>query len=59
MGSLLMRRILDEAADKGVPVRIHVERNNPALHLYHRLGFQQVDDQGVYFLMQWNPDATP
>ena len=34
-------------------VRIHVERNNPALHLYERLGFRQIGDTGVYLLLEW------
>jgi ribosomal protein S18 acetylase RimI-like enzyme len=55
IGGALMREILDEAAAAGKPVRIHVERNNPAMRLYHRLGFRQIEDQGVYLFMQWNP----
>ena len=53
IGGALMRQVLDEAALLGKPVRIHVERNNPAMHLYERLGFRQVEDQGVYWLMEW------
>lgn len=52
IGGALMRRILDEAAMLGKPVRIHVERNNPAMRLYKRLGFEQIEDQGVYWLME-------
>jgi len=55
IGGGLMRQILDEAAISGKPVRIHVERNNPAMRLYTRLGFQKVEDQGVYWLMEWLP----
>ena len=60
IGGALMRRILDDAALVGKPVRIHVERNNPAMHLYDRLGFRKVEDQGVYWLMEWLPgNAQP
>jgi len=52
IGGALMRRVLDEAAMLGKPVRIHVERNNPAMRLYERLGFNQVEDKGVYWLME-------
>ena len=55
LGRSLMEGILTEGQKVGKPVRIHVERNNPALHLYHRLGFESVEDQGVYFLMEWRP----
>ena len=27
------------------------------MHLYDRLGFRQVEDQGVYWLMEWNAAA--
>ena len=53
VGGWLMRRVLSEAASVGKKVRIHVERNNPALRLYERLGFTQIEDQGVYLLMEW------
>ena len=55
IGGRLMRDVLDEAALTGKPVRIHVERNNPAMKLYDRLGFRKVEDQGVYWLMEWSP----
>jgi len=35
-----------------------VERFNPALRLYQRLGFRHVEDQGPYYLMEWRPGAT-
>ena len=57
LGSGLMNDILTEAGAAGKPVRIHVERNNPALSLYSRLGFRQVEDQGVYHLMEWRPEG--
>jgi ribosomal protein S18 acetylase RimI-like enzyme len=53
IGGRLMNRVLDEGREAALPVQIHVERNNPAMRLYDRLGFQQVEDQGVYYLMRW------
>ena len=58
IGGALMQQVLDEAAAVGKPVRIHVERNNPAMRLYDRLGFQEIEDQGVYWLMEWAPTRT-
>ena len=55
IGSALMKDILAEGARAKLPVRIHVERSSPALRLYDHLGFYQVDDQGVYYLMEWQP----
>jgi ribosomal protein S18 acetylase RimI-like enzyme len=57
IGSHFMREILAEGEAAGVPVRIHVERYNPALRLYHRLGFRPIGDEGVYYLMEWKPKS--
>lgn len=57
VGGEIMQSLLDEAADCGKSVTIHVEHNNPALHLYQRLGFREVEDQGVYYLMEWSKDG--
>lgn len=55
VGGALLRDVLEEARRAGKPVRIHVERNNPAVGLYERLGFRPVGDTGVYFLMEAPP----
>jgi ribosomal protein S18 acetylase RimI-like enzyme len=55
LGAALMRDLMDEAAAVGKGVQIHVEKFNPALHLYRRLGFVTEQDKGVYDLMRWSP----
>jgi ribosomal protein S18 acetylase RimI-like enzyme len=55
LGTRLLRQLLDRGAAAGKPVTIHVEAFNPALRLYQRLGFQQVDTNGVHLLMRWTP----
>ena len=55
IGGRLMNQVLDEGRQAGLPVQIHVEQNNPAMRLYDRLGFERVEDQGVYWLMRWAP----
>jgi len=57
IGTAILAAILSEGQRLAVPVRIHVERFNPALRLYTRLGFRQIADQGVYYLMEKTPDA--
>ncbi|MDY7092533.1 MAG: GNAT family N-acetyltransferase [Acidobacteriota bacterium] len=57
LGGRLLEELLAEAREAGKAVRIHVERNNPALRLYHRLGFESIEDQGVYYLMEWRPES--
>jgi ribosomal protein S18 acetylase RimI-like enzyme len=53
IGSALVAALQREAAAAGKPLRIHVERFNPALRLYERLGFRQIEDRGVYLFMEW------
>lgn len=48
IGTALLRQLQAEAQASGKPLRIHVERFNPALPLYERLGFRQIEDKGVY-----------
>ncbi len=52
IGSTLLKNLLTESHANGKPLRIHVEKNNPALKLYERLGFKEIEDKGVYYLME-------
>lgn len=54
-GGALVRDLLDEAAAAAKPMSIHVEKFNPAMRLYRRLGFVTAEEQGVYDLMRWTP----
>ncbi|MGH9445427.1 MAG: GNAT family N-acetyltransferase [Terriglobia bacterium] len=53
IGTLIVRRLMVEASDRGAPLRLHVERNNRALRLYDRLGFQVITGGPVYLEMEW------
>jgi len=55
VGTALLRDLLDEADAAGKCVTIHVERFNPALRLYERLGFAVAEDKGVYLLLERLP----
>jgi GNAT superfamily N-acetyltransferase len=57
-GSRLLQEILAEASAARIPVTIHVEQTNPALHLYSRLGFAPVTETGIYWLMRWQPSPA-
>lgn len=58
VGSELMATAQAAAGERDGCVTIHVERNNPALRWYHRLGFVVVEDNGVYLFLRWPPDGT-
>ncbi len=53
IGTTILRTLQAEASAAGKPLRIHVERFNPALRLYERLGFRLVEDRGVYLFLEW------
>lgn len=57
IGGGLLRDLLEEAAATGRRLTIHVERYNPALRLYQRLGFEPVGETGVYLLLAVEPPA--
>ncbi len=56
IGTALLKDLLAEGAQTRKRVSIHVERFNPALRLYERLGFTQIADKGVYLLLEWSPE---
>lgn len=57
LGTTLLRDVLAEGEASGRTVSISVEVFNAARRLYERLGFRDAEDQGVYLLMEWRPDA--
>jgi GNAT superfamily N-acetyltransferase len=59
IGTRLLHELQTEASIAGKALRIHVERFNPALSLYVRLGFRLVEDRGVYLFLEWTPAGAP
>jgi len=57
-GTWAIRLLQQEAAAHAVPLDLHVERANPALALYRRLGFVVVSDDGIRFGMRWAPGSA-
>jgi ribosomal protein S18 acetylase RimI-like enzyme len=57
IGTSLLRELFTEADESGKSVTIHVERMNPALRLYERLGFAVAEDKGVYLFLERPPRA--
>jgi RimJ/RimL family protein N-acetyltransferase len=56
-GTCLIEAVIAESEQSGRAVRIHVETFNRARNLYDRLGFVQIEDKGVYLLMERAPGA--
>jgi GNAT superfamily N-acetyltransferase len=57
VGTAILTDLQEMAATAAKPLTIHVERNNPAMSLYLRLGFAKIDEHGIYDLMEWRPKA--
>ena len=57
IGTKLLHEVLDEARATGSRVTLHVEPDNPAQRIYHRLGFQLIEHRGVYDFLGWDPPA--
>ncbi|TML57675.1 MAG: GNAT family N-acetyltransferase [Actinobacteria bacterium] len=55
IGTRLLEELLAEGDADGKSVTIHVERFNPALRLYERLGFKVAEDKGVYLFLERPP----
>ena len=58
IGTSIITRLLGEAARARKPIRIYVERFNPSIRLFERLGFCVADDIGTHFLME-APAGSP
>lgn len=57
IGTRFLRELMAEASASGKVLSIHVEKFNPALRLYQRLGFEPREDKGVYLLMDWKGEG--
>lgn len=59
IGTDILRSLLNEAHGGKVPVRLFVERENPALRLYLRHGFVATGAEGHHLALEWRPDLRP
>lgn len=56
-GTGIVRNLLEEASKNKKPVRVYVERLNPALGFFERLGFLRTEDIGSHFQLEWRARA--
>jgi len=59
IGGELVKTVMREAEALRSSVTLHVEMDNPAQHLYRRLGFRDVETRGAHILMEWRPSHLP
>lgn len=55
LGTHIVRDLVAEAEEKGLPLRLSVERTCQAVHLFTREGFATIEDLGAYHFMQRLP----
>jgi len=57
IGSAILSAMIETAGGRGKGVGIFVEKYNPALRLYRRLGFTEIQNTDIYFEMEWVPEG--
>jgi ribosomal protein S18 acetylase RimI-like enzyme len=58
LGTALVGEVLEDAARRGLPVRLSVLVNNPARRLYERLGFRVTGTEHPRVRMEWSPPTA-
>lgn len=58
LGTPLIKNLMKEAQAAGQPLNIYVESYNPSLRLFERLGFYQVETDGVNYLLEWRRGSS-
>ena len=57
IGQQLLTNCQERARQLGLPLRLRVEPDNPALRLYERLGFRLIADEQINLHLEWTPTA--
>lgn len=55
LGTLLVRKLQQQAAAANKPLRLQVIRYSRALSLFERLGFVRTSETGSHYQMEWKP----
>jgi len=55
LGTILMRRLQQQAVTAQKPLRLQVIRYSRAINLFERLGFVRTSETGSHFQMEWTP----
>jgi GNAT superfamily N-acetyltransferase len=58
IGGALLKAVLDEAAEAGKAVRLHVESFNRAVRVYERLEFASIGTDGAHIEMEYVPSIA-
>jgi GNAT superfamily N-acetyltransferase len=53
IGTAFLKRVMESAAQRGLPVRLGTFHRNRALKLYQRLGFREFGRTQTHVLLEW------
>ena len=53
----LLDKMRQKGEEAGKPVKIYLEADDPTIEIFVSLGFQKIDEHGIYFLWQYQPAA--
>jgi len=59
IGGILVRRLLAETEEAGIPLRCHVEQSNPARGFWEHLGLVPTKVEGAHILMERKCATSP
>ena len=54
IGTAFLKNVCEQAAARGLPVKLGVFHQNRAVAFYQRLGFQEFDRTETHILMEWH-----
>ena len=57
VGFAVIQGVQGEAENSKRPLRLHVEKTNPALQLYEQMGFRLLEDRGSHLFLEWTPPS--
>lgn len=52
IGSTLISALIEESERTKLPLSLHVERDNPIMPFYKKIGFKELEDRGIYIFME-------
>lgn len=56
IGSTLISTLIEESERTKLPLSLHVERDNPIMPFYKKIGFKELEDRGIYIFMERLPN---
>lgn len=57
IGQAVIQGVMGECEQSRRLLRLHVDPQNPAVQLYQRLGFRQLEERAGVWLLEWTPLA--